>query len=414
MTGRSGASAPYRLAADTFGPAEINAAKSVLDSGMLTMGERVRTFEEQFAAWIDADHAVMVNSGSSANLLVTDALLRSTGTRPLLEPGDEVIVPGLAWPTTVWPLVQLGLVPVFVDVDSDTLAIDLESAAEAIGPKTRGMFLIHPLGRAVDLSAYGQFCADRDLVLIEDCCESLGAHSSGAHVGTRGRAGSFSFYYSHHISTIEGGMIATNDPALADDLRGLRAHGWIRDRSDRDTWLNKYSELDPRFLFATMGYNVRPTEIQAAIGSVQLDRLDDMLDARERLALQVRRWLANAAPWLQLIGDVALETSTVRARRKRTHSWMTLPMRILPGSHIDRDAVVRCLERDGVETRPIIAGNLARHPATASVKHRAAAAMPVCDGLLKDGFMIGCHPVIEPESLATLEHAITDLAHTSP
>ena len=193
MTRRSGASAPYRLAADTFGPAEINAAKSVLDSGMLTMGNACGRLRSQFAAWIDADHAVTVNSGSSANLLVTDALLRSTGTGPLLEPGDEVIVPGLAWPTTAWPLVQLGLVPVFVDVDFDTLAIDLESAAEAIGPRTRGMFLIHRLGRAVHLSAYGQFCADRDLVLIEDCCESLGAHSSGAHVGIRGRAAIFQF-----------------------------------------------------------------------------------------------------------------------------------------------------------------------------------------------------------------------------
>src|SRR4051794_14557206 len=224
--------APYRIAAETMGSDEIEAAKAVLDSGRLTMGDRVMQFEAEFAEWIGAGHAVMVNSGSSANLLIVDSLLRSTFPRQLLSPGDEVIVPGLAWPTTVWPLAQLGLVPVFADVDPLTLAIDLDSARSVIGPRTRGMFVIHPLGRAIDVPAYAEFCATNELVLIEDCCESLGAHSSRKHVGTVGLASSFSFYFSHHISTIEGGMVATNDQALADDLRGLRAHGWIRDRSD--------------------------------------------------------------------------------------------------------------------------------------------------------------------------------------
>lgn len=141
---------PYRLAADTMGRDEIEAAKAALDSGQLTMGRRVRAFEEEFAEWVGVSHAVMVNSGSSANLLIVDSLLRATSvTRPLTS-GDEVIVPGLAWPTTVWPLAQLGLVPVFVDVDPATLAIDLESARSVVGPRTRGMFVIHPLGRAID------------------------------------------------------------------------------------------------------------------------------------------------------------------------------------------------------------------------------------------------------------------------
>lgn len=399
----------YRLAADTLGRAEINVAKSVLDSGRLTMGARVRRFEEEFAEWIGAKHAVMVNSGSSANLLIVDALLRSSRGSPRLAPRDEVLVPGLAWPTTAWPLGQLGLVPVFVDVEHDTLAIDLKSAEEALSPKTRGMFLIHPLGRAVDLTRYAEFCAAHDLELLEDCCESLGAHWSGLHVGTSGIASSFSFYFSHHISTIEGGMIVTQEPALADDLRGLRAHGWIRDRSDAGDWMARYPEFDPRFLFATMGYNLRPTEIQGSIGSEQLGRLDDMLAARDELARSVHSLLSNSAPWLQLIGSETLGSATPTDRRARTHSWMTLPLRLGPTAPVSRDAVVRYLETNGVETRPIIAGNLARHPAAAQVPHRAPAEMPVCDALLRDTFMIGCHPVLSAGSRGTLEHALTSL-----
>ena len=400
----------YPLAADTMGPDERAAIIAVLDSGQLTMGPRVRSFEAEFADWVGAAAAVMVNSGSSANLLIVDALLRATRAKAPLAQGDEVIVPGLSWPTTVWPLAQLGLVPVFADVDPHTLAIDLESARSLLGPRTRGMFLIHPLGQAVDLESYGRFCRDNGLTLIEDCCESLGAHSGRAHVGSAGAAASYSFYFSHHVSTIEGGMITTNDPQMADDLRGLRAHGWIRDRTDRQDWINRNPDLDPRFLFVSTGYNVRPTEIQAAIGSVQLRRLDQMLFARESLARGVSGWLAGSAPWLELIGAKGLTAATPSDRRGRSNSWMTLPLRLGNDAPVSRDKVVAHLEANGVETRPIIAGNLARHPGVAQVEHRTAASMEVCDSLLRDTFMIGCHPVLSTGSLTTLEQAIASLA----
>lgn len=408
--GRTWPPESYRLAADTLGRDEIEAAKAVLDSGQLTMGRRVQAFEAEFAEWVGASHAVMVNSGSSANLLMVDTLLRATSGARLLQPGDEVIVPGLSWPTTVWPVAQLGLVPVFADVDSRTLAIDLMSARSLVGPRTRAMFVIHPLGRSIDAPGYARFCAEHDLELIEDCCESLGAHWAGKHVGTTGSAGSFSFYFSHHLSTIEGGMVVTNDQGLADDLRGLRAHGWIRDRSDRARWIAKYPQFDPRFLFATVGYNVRPTEIQGAVGSVQLRRLDEMLFARESLARAVRGWLATSAPWLELIGADTLDGITPPDRRGRTNSWMTLPFRLRSGAPADRNSVVEQLERNGVETRPIIAGNLVRHPAVAQVRHRSAASMDACDALLGESFMIGCHPVLSTGSLTTLERAILSLA----
>jgi CDP-4-dehydro-6-deoxyglucose reductase, E1 len=397
---------PYRLAAETIGDEEIIAAKAVLDSGYLTMGAQVRAFELEFADWTGASHAVMVNSGSSANLLVAELLVRGTGSADRLQRGDEVIVPALAWPTTVWPLAQMGLVPVFVDVDPETLALDLGSAATMVGPRTRGMFLIHALGRAANLTDYLAFCQEHDLVLLEDCCESLGAHWDGAHVGTAGRAGTFSFYFSHHISTIEGGMVVTDDDGLADDLRGLRAHGWIRDRTDRDRWRERYPELDPRFLFATVGYNLRPTELQAAIGRVQLRRLDGMLSARVRLAGKVADWLTGV-PWLSLIGASAVDVGV--ERRRRQHSWMTLPMRVTAGGP-PRNEVMRRLEEAGVETRPIIAGNLARHPAVDQISHRCASNLDVCDAILTETFMVGCHPVASDDVIQTLERALTGLS----
>jgi CDP-6-deoxy-D-xylo-4-hexulose-3-dehydrase len=178
----------YPLAKNTFSSEEIEAAKQVLDSNSFTMGERVREFEKEFAAWTGAKHALMVNSGSSANLLAIEALVRPAKGEALLSPGDEVIVPALAWPTTVWPLVQLGLVPVFVDINPVTLATDLESIEKSLSPKTKGIFLIHVLGRIADMKPLVQFCQKRKIVIIEDVCESLGAHEEVATsvlIGTR-------------------------------------------------------------------------------------------------------------------------------------------------------------------------------------------------------------------------------------
>jgi CDP-4-dehydro-6-deoxyglucose reductase, E1 len=391
----------YALAADTFGPEEIEAAKRVLDSGRLTMGEQVKAFEREFAAWTGAKQAVMVNSGSSANLIAVDALLRRCGTDAPLKAGDEVLIPGLAWPTTAWPVAQLGLVPVFVDIDPTTLAIDLASAKAALTPRTRGMFLIHVLGRVPDMAAYKKFCDDNGVTLVEDTCESLGAHYDGRHAGTFGAMGTFSFYFSHHISSIEGGAVVTNDDELADDLRSLRAHGWVRDRTDKQAWKDKYPEFDDRFLFITGGYNVRPMELQAAIGRVQLGRLDDMLDGRQELAGKVAAW-TKSVPWLKLLGAECLAAGKA-TRRARTHSWMTFPLVVDASAPVDVDQVKQKLEDTGVETRPIIAGNLARHPAVQRFTSRTAGPLSQCDRLLERGFMIGCHPVLAPGALEALE-----------
>ena len=323
---RHGDAHSYPLAMNTIGAEEVAAAKAVLDSGQMTMGKLVQRFEEAFASYVGASHALMVNSGSSANLLMVDAMVRRSSGDNHLNTGDEVIVPALAWPTTVWPLAQLGLVPVFVDIDPDTLAIDLDSAAAALSPRTKGMLLVHVLGRAPEMANYQAFCSTHDLALLEDSCETVGAYSNEQHTGTFGEMGSFSCYFSHHLSTIEGGIVVTSDDAVFDDLKSLRSHGWARDRSDRSEWHAANPEIDDRFLFVMGGYNVRPTEIQAAIGLVQITRLDAAIESREQLAAHVTELLDRHAPWLELIG--ASELLRDGAESKRTHTWMTLPLRL--------------------------------------------------------------------------------------
>lgn len=398
----------YPVAKDTFGREELVAAEEVLASGRFTMGPKVLEFEEAFAKWIGSPHAVMVNSGSSANLLMVEAMLRSNAIAAPWRPGDEVLVPALAWPTTIWPLVQLGLTPVFTDIDPDTLAIDLNSAEGVLSDKTRGMFLIHVLGQPPDMTAISEFTAAHDIQLLEDTCEALGAHAGGHHAGTMGLMGSFSFYFSHHLTTIEGGMIVTDSEGVCDDLRSMRSHGWARDRGDRQEWVDANPNIDPRFLFVGTGYNLRPMEINAAIGLVQLRRLTDMLQEREDIATEVAKWIAPI-PWLRLIGSDRLGAAPLDSRPWREHSWMMLPFEVGDDAPVDAKAVVEQLEASGIETRPIVAGNLVRHPAMDQIRYRADDSLAVADRVLERGFMIGCHPGAEPRELEHLEAAFSTL-----
>jgi CDP-6-deoxy-D-xylo-4-hexulose-3-dehydrase len=398
-------SATYPLAINTLGAEELAAAHRVLASGRLTMGDQVARFEAEFARYVGSEHALMVNSGSSANLLIIEMLLRRTRAEAPLHGGDEVIVPSLAWPTTVWPIAQLGLVPVLVDIDPNTLAIDLDSAESVVGPRTKAMFMINVLGRLPEMARYVEFCDANGLVFIEDSCETLGAYSGGRHAGTFGVMGSFSSYFSHHLNTIEGGMVVTSDPELLDDLMSARSHGWSRGRSDSLKWQLESPGIDDRFLFVSGGYNVRPTEIQGAIGSVQLARLDSMIEARVRLAQRIADLVSVHAPWLELIGSDRL----AEQGPQRSHSWMTLPFRLRRDAPIDVVTLGKFFEGYGVETRPVIAGNIARHPAMRRFEWRAADVLTECDELLENGLMIGCHPEVDASSMATLEGAFEAL-----
>jgi CDP-6-deoxy-D-xylo-4-hexulose-3-dehydrase len=400
----------YPIGANTLSTEQKAAAASVLESNQFTMGKLVEEFEYEFATWTGAKFALMVNSGSSANLLMVDAMLRRSNGDKKFNIGDEILVPALSWPTTVWPLVQLGLKPVFVDVDPESLCLDLTSAESVLSSRTKGIFLIHVLGRAAEMEKYVKFCKLHSLALLEDCCESLGAHSGQKHVGNFGTMASFSTYFSHHLNTFEGGFVTCNDSELYDDLKSLRSYGWIRERSDREKIKTQYPEFDERFLFLTMGYNVRPTEIQAALGRVQLRKLERMLQAREELASFADKRVRECAPWLKLIGRETLFRAISKDKRDRAHAWMTLPFLLAKDAPCDLKKIKTYFEDHGVQTRPVIAGNLAKHPATQRLDLRQAASLKNSDRILESAFMIGCHPEISKEELGSLREIFNGLA----
>jgi CDP-6-deoxy-D-xylo-4-hexulose-3-dehydrase len=316
------------------------------------MGPHVEAFEQAFAAWVGAKHAVMVNSGSSANLLAVEALTKPSTGEPEWQPGDEILVPAVSWSTTVWPLVQAGLVPVFVDSDPDTLAMDVLSMARMTSKRTKGAMLIHVLGLPASPEV-ASFCDNERLTLVEDCCEAF-----GARVGSAGVMATYSHFFSHQLSTMEGGTVTTDHDALADDLRSMRSHGWTRHRRDRATWEKDSPGLDPSFLFVSTGYNVRPLEVQGAIGCVQLPQAGRM-QKEKRIAAETIRAALAPLPWLSVIG------SEIDACR------MNLPLLVSPDAPCSRDAVVRVFKACGVETRPIIAGNLLRHPVMRTLDYKA-------------------------------------------
>jgi CDP-4-dehydro-6-deoxyglucose reductase, E1 len=366
------------LSVPLYGGEEVAAALEVLLSQNVTMGRRVREFERQFAEFIGSRHAVMVNSGSSANLLGIAALSSRDVTNGL-HPGDEVIVPAVTWPTTVTPIIQAGCVPVFVDIDATTLNLRPEDLAAAWSPRTRAIFAVHLLGNPVDMEPLMQFAEERNLWVLEDTCESLGSSISGRNVGTFGHIGTYSFYFSHHITTIEGGMLVTDDDRLADLARSMRAHGWTRDMSNRAEIEAANPWIDPRFLFAHVGYNLRPMELQAAFGSIQLRRLDEFNEARR----------ANATRLLsELAGIEQLEFVAEQEGGRST--WFGFPM-LLPDART-RWALSAHLEENQIETRAIVAGNLVIQPAFRDSEHRTVGSLANATAVGQRGLFIGNHP----------------------
>ena len=369
---------------------DIASAIEVLRSGNLTMGARVAEFEQIMAEYLRVEHFIMVNSGSSANLAIIEALLRPAKRKPCLHPGDGVLVPAIAWPTTIWPLVQLNLKPYFVDVSIESIGMDLTKAQELVNNNRsaiKALFPIHPLGNGLDSNTLKAFAEFNNLILINDVCESLGSWDEEGHAGTAGLAGSFSFYFSHHITTMEGGGVATNDSLFADDLRSIRSHGWSRDRSDKQEWSRNLTNNDSRFLFVSTGYNIRPMEIQAAIGISQIQDIDTFVAKRRSHAMEVNALLSGTG--LRLIGGETLKNN-VNLRR---HSWMMLPILIENEFKHSRKEIILSLEKAGIETRPVLTGNFLNQPSMKRITSDffASSDLKVSDKLTESAFLIGNH-----------------------
>jgi CDP-6-deoxy-D-xylo-4-hexulose-3-dehydrase len=373
-----------RLHEPTFSTDEINAAVDVLLSTWVTAGPKVRGFERAFCDSFGFGHGVVNNSGSSANLLAVAALANPV-TRDRLAPGDEVIVPALSWSTTVWPLVQHGLVPVIVDIDPRTLNIDPNEVERAVGPRTRAIVPVHVYGNPCDMDALTEICRRRNLTLIEDCCEALGASYRGRAVGAFGAVGTFSFYFSHHITTLEGGICVTGDRDLAETIRALRAHGWIRELEDGKRYRDANPEIDPKFLFVNSGYNMRATELQGAMGMVQLPKLAGFVDIRR----------ANAAAFRAALDRHAAHLSFVEETSDGYSSWFGFPITVKESAPFTVGELRAALEEARIETRPIICGNIALQPALKLYAHRVVGPLNHATRVMNAGFSFGNHQSVD-------------------
>lgn len=360
----------YDLASTAWGPEEIDAIAEVVASGRFTMGPRVAAFERAFAAKFGVRHAVMVNSGSSANLVAV-AALSHLSDRPLA-PGDEVIVPAIAWATTYSPLQQYGLTLRFVDVDLETLNLDPAGLEAALTPRTRMVVAVSILGNPAPLDDIAAFCDRHGLYLFEDNCESMGADLRGRLCGTWGRVNTFSTFFSHHLSTAEGGLVATDADEIDRLARVIRNHGWERDGPEDPAFPEAYR-------FVLPGYNVRPVEIAGAVGLTQLGKLDAMVEIRRR----------NAALFQRLFrGDERF----ILQREHGRSSWFGFTVVLNPALQIDRAPVLAALRDEGIAVRMITGGCFLRHEAIRHFDYTTAGPIVNANIAHDHGFFVGNHP----------------------
>ena len=370
----------FPLATTTWDHEEREAINKVLDSGNLTMGENVKEYEHAFAQYIGSKYCVMVNSGSSANLLMVYSLLFTHNKDFEIHPGDEVIVPAVSWPTTYYPISQCGLKMKFVDIDLRTLNYDLDHLESAVSDKTRIIFAVNLLGNPNNFLRINEIIGDRPILILEDNCESLGAVYENKKTGNWGLMGSYSSYFSHHISTMEGGMITTNDEELYQILLCLRAHGWTRNLPEYNLICGhkKPSLFDESFRFVLPGFNLRPLEISGAIGLCQIKKLPYLIEQRRKNGSLFKAEMRDH-PVIQIQDEIG------------DSSWFGFSLVIRPGLKIERSDLLNKLENAGIECRPIVAGNFVRKEVAKYLEHTVFGDLPNADHMDTMGLFIGNH-----------------------
>lgn len=368
----------YPLASTTWGPEEVAAMHRVIDGGRLTMGPQVAAFEAEFARRFGVRHAVMVSSGSAANLVAVAALAHRRH-RPL-QRGDEVIVPAISWATTYHPLQQYGLKLRFVDVELDTINIDTAQLERALTPRTRMVVAVSILGNPCALDVLRRFCDEHDLILFEDNCESLGAELHGRPCGTFGDVGTFSFFFSHHISTMEGGMIVTDDTELFHLARSIRAHGWTRDvPAGSGIFEPNDDDFFEAYRFILPGYNARPLELSGAVGLEQLKKMDELIAIRRR----------NAGVFVDLFrGD---ERFVIQRENGRS-SWFAFTIVLNPALPLDRARILAALKQARIEYRIVTGGCFLRHDVIKFFDYDCAGPIVHANAVHDRGFFVGNHP----------------------
>ncbi|QTL97717.1 aminotransferase class V-fold PLP-dependent enzyme [Iocasia frigidifontis] len=364
----------YKLSDNTWSYKEIEAINRVIKSDRFTMGKEVKEYEKQFAEKIGSKYAVMSNSGSSANLLAIGALVYSGK----LLSGDEVIVPAVSWSTTYFPVAQHNLKLRFVDIDADTYNIDVTKVESAITDRTKAILSVNLLGNPNEYKEILQICKKHNLILIEDSCESLGGKYKDKLLGTFGLLGTYSTFYSHHLCTMEGGVTVTNDEELYHYLLCIRAHGWTRNLpNDSKIYSKNNDDFYEQFNFIMPGYNLRPLEMEAAIGIEQLKKLDKIIEQRKK----------NARYFLKRIREV----NNIKPQMEiEESSWFGFGMVI--GENLDlRKCVVEALKKNDIEVRPIVAGNFTKNFAVKYLDYTIYKKLTNADIIHHNGLFVGNH-----------------------
>ena len=369
----------YKLASSTWDNAEIEAIQSVIAKDMYTMSDNVFEFEKSFAAYVDSKYCIMVNSGSSANLLAIAALFYTK--EPKLKRGDEVIVPAVSWSTTYYPLYQYGLKLKFVDIDLETLNYDLNELETAINDKTKLIVAVNLLGNPNDFDKIQQLIGKREILLFEDNCESMGAKYKGKQAGTFGIMGSFSTFFSHHMSTMEGGLIVTEDEEIHHVLLSLRAHGWTRNLPDDNKVTTKSKDwFVESFRFVLPGYNLRPLEMSGAIGIQQLKKLPGFIEQRQKNAAYFINKFSNHP-------DFMIQKDTDQS------SWFGFSLVKRQESIIVRSEVISKLDSEGIESRPIVTGDFTKNEVLKYFDYTIHGALTNAKYLDNHGFFVGNHQI---------------------
>lgn len=386
----------YSLASSTWDEREYAAIQRVIDSGMMSMGQEVLHYEREFAEHFGAKYGVMTSSGSTANLIMVAALFfRENGA---LKRGDEVIVPAVSWSTTYFPLQQYGLKVRFVDIDPDTLNMDLDALEAAITDRTRLIMSVNLLGNPQDFNRIQSIIQGKDIIFLEDNCESMGAIYDGKQAGTFGLMGTFSSFFSHHIATMEGGMVITNDEELFHILLSIRAHGWTRNLP-RDNHVSGRKSDDPfeeSFKFVLPGYNVRPLEMSGAIGREQIKKLPAFVEERRR----------NAQTFLSLMEEFPffrLQQETGES------SWFGFSLVVKKEAPFNRKDVTSLLQANNVECRPIVTGNFVKNECLKYFDYDVYGELKAADDIDQNGLFIGNHQRPLDEELSLLADVLRKL-----
>jgi CDP-4-dehydro-6-deoxyglucose reductase, E1 len=385
----------YPLASSTWDEKEIEAINSVIAKDMYTMGEGVKQFEDDFSNFVHSKYAVMVNSGSSANLIAVAAMFYTKN--PKLKRGDEVIVPAVSWSTTYYPLYQYGLKLKFVDVDLYTLNFDLDQLKLAVSYNTKMILAVNLLGNPNHFDAIKEIIGSKDIILMEDNCESMGAEFKGKQTGTFGLVGTFSTFFSHHMATMEGGLIVTDDEEMYHVMVCLRAHGWTRHLPKENKISNKSDNwFEESFRFLLPGYNVRPVEMSGVIGVEQLKKLPSFLEQRRK----------NAELFVSLFKD---SPDFYIQKDIDNSSWFGFSFIIKPESTLNRSDIVKALEENHIDCRPIVTGDFTKNEVLKYFDCEIFGEMKNAQYLDKNGFFVGNHQIDLTEEIKHLHRVLTSL-----